>query len=335
MARTSTSVAPETVLPEVDLRPLTTSELIDRGFSLYRQHFAGLLLLALLSQIAPLLLQIASTSLHLVPLPKDVLISPGTALTDAAPFLAMFIGTVFIGFCFEMVMTFYIADAYLGKIPSVKSSFGRFAACVISSFWTCAVNLIFYTLTFIFPVLALLAVEVWYIEYPPASFVGVILTGLATFLLLIASLAPFLIVFMRLMVTVPVVALEKLSGWVAVKRSATLVRYDPGLGILYWGEMRLSFLLLPLLVIELLTYFFTSTPMVLSQIDDVVRQGSASQFGTSSDAVVIGSQILTYFASALILPLYVIATTLFYYDVRIRREGFDLEFMADRLEKST
>ena len=27
-----------------------------------------------------------------------------------------------------------------------------------------------------------------------------------------------------------------------------------------------------------------------------------------------------------------IATTLFYYDVRIRREGFDLEFMAGRME---
>jgi hypothetical protein len=32
----------------VDLRPLSTSELIDRGFTLYRQNFAGLFLLALL-----------------------------------------------------------------------------------------------------------------------------------------------------------------------------------------------------------------------------------------------------------------------------------------------
>jgi hypothetical protein len=40
------------------------------------------------------------------------------------------------------------------------------------------------------------------------------------------------------------------------------------------------------------------------------------------------SQILTFLAGSLILPLYSIATTLFYYDIRIRREGFDLEFMA-------
>ena len=37
------------------------------------------------------------------------------------------------------------------------------------------------------------------------------------------------------------------------------------------------------------------------------------------------------FAGSLILPLYSIATTLFYYDIRIRREGFDLEVMAGKI----
>jgi hypothetical protein len=46
----------------------------------------------------------------------------------------------------------------------------------------------------------------------------------------------------------------------------------------------------------------------------------------------IVSQILVLLSGSLLLPLYIIATTLFYYDVRIRREGFDLEFMARQLE---
>ena len=332
MARTISPA--EAVLPEVDLRPLTTSELIDRGFSLYRQHFAGFLLLALLSQIAPLLVEIASTSLNLFPSVKDLLSGSNKALADGGIFMVIVIASQFFTFCLEVVMTFYVADAYLGKLPSVKSSLRRFGGCLVSSVWTCALNRIFYVLTLVFPLLAWIAVGVWYTEYPPATFLSALLTGGASLILIVASIVPFLIVFMRLMVTVPAVALEKLSGWAAAKRSSTLVRYDPGLGILYWGEMRLSFLLLPLFVIELLTSFFTAKPMVLSQIDDMLRQGSVGQFATSSDAVIIGSQILTYFAGALILPLYVIATTLFYYDVRIRREGFDLEFMADRLEKS-
>jgi hypothetical protein len=137
---------------------------------------------------------------------------------------------------------------------------------------------------------------------------------------------------MRLMVTVPALALENQSGWKAIKRSAALVRYDPGLGVLYWGEMRLSFLLLPLFIIELLILSLTSLPLTLHQFGELMRNGSTGQMAAPPDSVMIISQILTFLAGSLILPLYSIATTLFYYDIRIRREGFDLEFMASRLE---
>jgi hypothetical protein len=321
-------------MPEVDLRPLTTSELIDRGFSLYRQHFTGLLLLALLSQAAPLLVQVATTKLHLYPSQTELLAASPRAFEDGAAFTILVLLSQIVIFGFEVVMTFYVADAYLGRRPSVSSSLRRFAGRFISSIWTCTLNRILYVLTLIFPLIAIAAVEFWYVAYPPASFSSLVLFGGAALVLLIASLAPILIVFMRLMVTVPALALEGLSGWAAARRSSALVRYDPGLGFLYWGEMRLSFLLLPLFVIELLTSSLTSVPMIIAQVNEAVRHGSATQFATPSDAVVIGSQILTYFAGALIVPLYTIATTLFYYDVRIRREGFDLEFMAGRLEKA-
>jgi hypothetical protein len=155
-----------------------------------------------------------------------------------------------------------------------------------------------------------------------------------TLVLTVLSLVPPLIVFMRLMVTVPVLAMEGLSGWAACRRSSALVRYDPKLGFFYWGETRLSLLLLPLFVIQLLTSTLTSVPMIIAQINESVRHGTTTALANPSDAVVVGSQILTYLAGALILPLYIIAVTLFYYDVRIRREGFDLEFLAGRLEGS-
>src|ERR1017187_10591531 len=66
---------------EVDLRPLTTSELIDRGFALYRAHFAGFLLLALLCQSAPLLGQILVTALKLNPTQNELLEFPATVFT--------------------------------------------------------------------------------------------------------------------------------------------------------------------------------------------------------------------------------------------------------------
>jgi hypothetical protein len=239
--------------------------------------------------------------------------------------------TQVIVFCFEVVITFYIADAYLGKVPSVMDSLRRFSTCINSSIWTCILNRILLGLTMFFPLLATMAVSLYMAFYPPQSFVMILLTGGAAVLLGVAALVPVLVVFMRLMVTVPAVALEGLSGWKAVKRSSTLVRYDPGLGILYWGEMRLSFLLLPLFVIEMLLLSITSLPLVLHQVNEALQHGSGGQFATPPDSIMILSQVLMFLTGSFILPLYSIATTLFYYDVRIRREGFDLEFMAQNM----
>ena len=135
---------------------------------------------------------------------------------------------------------------------------------------------------------------------------------------------------MRLMLTIPAVALEGLSGWAAVKRSSLLVRYDPGLGFLYWGEMRLSIILLPLFVMEMLAFAVTSFPLLFHDINEAVIHGSVGQVNGSSETALVISQILIVLTSSLLLPLYLIATTLFYYDVRIRREGLDLELMAER-----
>jgi hypothetical protein len=92
--------------------------------------------------------------------------------------------------------------------------------------------------------------------------------------------------------------------------------------------MRLSLLLLPLFVIELLALTLTSAPLMLHEINEALRHGSVGQITAPPESAVILSQILVVLSGSLLLPLYLIATTLFYYDVRIRREGFDLEFLA-------
>ena len=326
------SIAPAAPAAPVDLRPLTTSELIDRGFALYRTHFAGFLLLALLCQSAPLLSQLVVTGLKLNPTQTDLLENPTNFFLRFGVIAVIAMVAQIIVFCFEVVITYYIADAYLGKIPSVKESLRRFTTRVGSSIWTCILNWILIGLTFIFPVLAFAVIYFYALFYPPLTFLPLLVFSTAAFLLFFLSIAPVLVVFMRLMVTVPALALENRSGWKSVQRSAALVQYDPGLGIMYWGEMRLSFLLLPLFIIELLILSLTSLPLTLHQLGELMRNGSSGQMAPPPDSVMIVSQILTFLAGSLILPLYSIAMTLFYFDIRIRREGFDLEFMAGQTE---
>ena len=317
----------------VDLRPLTTGELIDRGFTLYRRNFAGLLLLALLSQGGPLLVQVLSNVMHLVPTREEMsTLSAGAIFLKLSLVFMLLIAAQVVEFCLSVVMTFYVADIYLGREPSVAASFRRFSGKLPCAVWTCLLIRVFYVLTLIFPFLAEIVLVLWFSFRPPESFGAYILFFGAAGLLAIASLVPVLIVAMRLMVTVPVLALEGNGGWRGCKRSSTLVRHDPGLGFFYWGETRLSLLLLPLFVIQIMTSSITSLPLIIAQADEFIRNGSATAVTSPSDVVLVGSQILTYLTSALVLPLYTIAVLLFYFDVRIRSEGFDLEYMAQKLE---
>ena len=316
-----------------DLRPLGTSELVDRGFSLYRAHFAGFFLLALLTQAAPLLAQIATSATGLsLPLTFGALeLSPALFGRMAACFL-IFLAAYLASFWFGIAITYYVADAYLGREPSVSTALRRALRLVGPSIRTCLLNVLLISLTFLFPVVALAAVELAYLVYPPQDFLHLVLLGFGALVLLVASIAPLLIVFMRLMVTQPALALEGLAGWRAIRRSSQLVRFDPGLGIFYWGEMRLSFLLLPLFAIEMLTLSLTLVPYVLSQVGDALHHGSGAPWAGPGEVSLVLSHVLSFLADSLILPLYVIATTLFYFDVRIRREGYDLELMAERME---
>jgi hypothetical protein len=315
----------------VDLRPLTTSELIDRGFALYRAHFAGFLLLALLAQTAPLLSQILITAAKFNPTANEILEKPVAACEKLGWIVVIWMILQVIAFGFQVIATFFIADAYLGKIPSVTASFRKFTARIVSSVWTCLIHRLLVGATFIFPVLAFCAAYSYELFYPPITFLPILLFWSATFLLFVASMVPVLVVFMRLWVIVPPVALENVSGWKAVRRSSALVRYDPGLGLLYWGEMRLSFLLLPLFIIGLLFLSVTALPVFIYQMSESIRHGSGNQLIMPPDSTLILSQILAYLTGSIIWPLYAIATTLFYYDVRIRSEGFDLEFLAQQL----
>jgi hypothetical protein len=72
-------------------------------------------------------------------------------------------------------------------------------------------------------------------------------------------------------------------------------------------------------------------PLVVHEFSEVARHGTSGSFTAPPDAVTIASQIMIFLAGSLILPLYSIATTLFYFDIRIRREGFDLEFMSGQM----
>jgi len=176
----------ETAASGVDLRPLTTSELIDRGFSLYRAHFAGFLLLALLCQSAPLLGDILVTTFKLRPTPRELLEIPPSLFSKMGVVLALFFAGQLVGFCFKVILTFFIADAYLGKIPSVKESLRKFKSRLIPSIWTCVLNRIVIGLICLLPITVFVGAYFYALFHPAMPpFALVLFCGVAGVLLVV------------------------------------------------------------------------------------------------------------------------------------------------------
>jgi len=113
--------------------------------------------------------------------------------------------------------------------------------------------------------------------------------------------------------------IEDIGAWAAVKRSNRLSKGTKGrIFVLYLLAAVLSWILsigivLTLAIVVGLTAY--SLHLQQTQIDLVM--------GIVAYAVAFGVQ-------ALIRPIYAIALTLFYYDQRIRQEGFDIEWMMQQ-----
>jgi hypothetical protein len=139
-----------------------------------------------------------------------------------------------------------------------------------------------------------------------------ILTGLGVAVASIFLLIPGIYLFVAWAVAIPVLLGENLRGRRALARSRSLVRgrFWPCLGVLV-----LSFLLEGIVTFSIL--------LVVAKIVD----------STGNDTVLFFEQsISTLIANTLVLPFGVAVTTVLYIDLRVRKEGFDVQLLTHSLQ---
>ena len=129
-------------------------------------------------------------------------------------------------------------------------------------------------------------------------------------LIVIAAAAAVIVVYVRTSLAAPAIVLEHLSGWRGLVRSWNLVTG------LFWR----------LLGIRLLLGLITG---IISSI--VVFIVAFAGVGLDTNARFILQEIASAFAAVFVSPITYIAVTLLYYDARIRKEGFDIEMLAQTL----
>ncbi|HXG43261.1 MAG TPA: YciC family protein [Gemmatimonadales bacterium] len=153
------------------------------------------------------------------------------------------------------------------------------------------------------------------VPYIPRLLVLAMATSLVVMLGLVLLLIPGLILVAGLALGTPALVLEDLGGIEAMGRSWSLTRE-------YRGKVFIA-----LLTVGILLFL---PGMALGTYAALAR-GTAPPGPSGGGGAYLGLTAAVYLLSSLIYPLLYCVMTVTYYDLRVRKEGFDLEVLASGL----
>ena len=152
------------------------------------------------------------------------------------------------------------------------------------------------------------------------SIAGGVVFGLAVVLAVVALIGYFFWMLLRLSLAFPACVIEQIGAVAALKRSSSLSKGTKG-----------RIFLLYLLAAALTWLLSMGIPLPLTIIMALIPATSGQQHAQTAAMVLLFVVYGAAFAvQALTRPIYGIALTLFYYDQRIRHEGFDIEWLMQR-----
>ncbi len=304
------------------LRAMSVGEIIDGAIGVYRRNFGALLGSAAVVQVPLVALQTAAA----IRFANLVLYNQGGVLawTELAPsgglFLAAMVLVMILMPLGEAALTIGVSERYLGREVGVAGAYRAAMAKWPRVLWT---SLLYWVLVYLFAGLALLVLAGPFVTHmllgggaraldSPLSLLLIILGVL----LCVGALAVLLAVAIRYMLAPSiVVALEGRWGLAAMNRSA---RLTAGHG---WGVFVVMAVLILLVAVVTLG---VSAPVQLLTL----------RWAQDTDKLALAQaayQILANSLMILLRPLCVVGAILVYYDLRVRKEGFDLYMMAEAL----
>lgn len=275
-------------MADMDLRPLSLGELLDRTFSLYRRHFLLFVGITAIPQLLSLAMNFAGV---LTPSPKTFPLGRPPLAPRAAPPVLMPSGGYLAGLIFGVVVflliylavyllaqgaTFYaVSEIYMGRSTTIGECLKRMRGRILN----------------------LLGVT--------------ILNGLAVLGGCILLIIPGIYVSCRLLVCIPAALFEDLGPGESLSRSWELTRDEAGPAFL------VLFLYFVLSLVAASIFQFPFTLMLgLSQ--------ASSGAGTLWFELAKVGQFL---GTVLVTPYLTVATAVFYYNMRVKKEAFDLQVM--------
>lgn len=297
-------------MPELTaLRPMSTSQVLDRTFSLYRRHF---LLFAGIATLAPALLLVgrllmlgggalaprfSGSVAYWIPVVTGavlwaVLYLLSTALATGATVYA--VSRVHLGFSITITAAYQAVRGAVWRMLGISILIGLMSGGAFALGYS----------TILLPIMMIPGMR------GAGPLMGILL-GLLAFAAIVAAGVWAIRLYCRYSLAVPACVVEGLPVMISLRRSKFLTKD-------FLGRIFLVYLLLVVLGIAL--GLVLSLPTMVGVIASGGKQALPFQ---------LWSLFADFLAGTLSQPISTIAIALIYYDQRVRKEAFDLQLMMD------
>lgn len=312
-------------MSNLDLRPLSLGELLDRCFTLYRRHFflfVGIVGLPYLVMLAIQLVQI------FVFFPSNPF-GAGPTVPGQSPFgtpsagaivslvlfyLAMIIAAVITYLLAQGGTVFAVSELYLGRPATIRGSFRKMRGKMLSLLGLVILNgLIIGGCAFAAAVPLLILISLSATLAAGAGPGAAVIIGISVFVFFILIIAVVFYLACRLLVAIPAALLEDAGPVTALQRSFALTKKNAGRAFMVLLiSVAITGAIVSVLVIP--PYIGMIASMISKHYDTMRLWLALVQSGV-------------YLGEALAGPILIIATSVFYFDLRVRKEALDLQMM--------
>ena len=307
----------------LELRPLTLGELLDRAFSLYRNHFWLFVGIMSIPAVISIPFNVWFLSTRGGPFVGRS-VAPSYFAGVVAVALAFFLLSALVYAMAVGAATYAVSDAYLGRSGTVRGSYGK----VRGQMWKIvgvSVVAMLRAMGMMIVVGAGMAIAIGLLVgltavaarsgAAPSRAVGVVIAITAGVAYLV-GIGLWILWILRYAVSIPALLLENLGVLASIRRSIQLTagrRWQLFVAIVLCTIVAYAGVIIFQGPFFLATMFWRGGPL---------PQWLALTFALSG---AIGGAITG--------PLLLIVLVLAYYDTRIRKEAFDLQFMMSSLDR--
>jgi hypothetical protein len=304
-------------MDKLELRPLSLGELLDRAFTLYRRNFW--LFVGIMAIPSSLFIPITFYMFRSLGSPLAMFNPKAQAALFGAVLFAFIILFSLLYFVAQGAATHAVAEAYLGRSSTIRGSYAKMRGRL----W----RLIGVILNIGIRVMGYMVLSVSVPAFAGTLLMTLLARGNPTFaavggiimvVLVYGGMGVGVWFVLRYSVSIPAMLLEDVTGRAAIRRSIALTRGRR-------GRLFLAFLL---------SFVMSYVGMIVFQGPFYIPlfiMGSKGQLPTLP--LLFAMSVAGAIGAAVTGPLLMIVLVLCYYDLRIRKEAFDLNFMMTSLEK--